>query len=103
MRIIGFSQGGYLAPFIAHQLAQVHQVIGIGCEYLTEEFPKGISFRIDGIQAEDDEITPLETARKSHSNLKKLGIQGEFYTFPRAGHKIDDTISSKVKELIKIN
>ena len=37
VRLIGFSQGGYLAPFVARALPQAKQVIGIGCEFLADE------------------------------------------------------------------
>src|ERR1700733_6059654 len=35
-RIIGYSQGGYLSPFVARELKGVHQVIGLSCQFLDE-------------------------------------------------------------------
>ncbi len=100
-QIIGFSQGGFFAPILGQRLGTVTQVIGIGCEYLTDEFPSEIKFRIDAIHGKKDEVTSADKAHQSHNKLKDLGIPGDFYLLPESGHRIDQEISTKIQELLR--
>lgn len=99
-RLIGFSQGGYLAPIVACDLEHVKQVIGIGCEYLLDEFPGQITFRIDGIHGSEDEINALAPSRETFDRLKGAGIRGEFHVLEGIRHKVTPEVQAKVKELI---
>jgi predicted esterase len=100
--IIGFSQGGYLAPIAGQKLGRVEQVIGIGCEYLTEEFPPGIQFPIDAIHGGKDEIVSPESAQVSHARLKEAGISGTFHLLPETPHAIDSAVLALIPKLIRI-
>lgn len=91
-RIIGFSQGGYLAPFAALALKNITQVVGIGCEYLTAELPASLPFRVDAIHGEQDDVVPFELGKTSHAELCRKAGFGEFHSVPQSGHKIDESI-----------
>ena len=43
--IIGYSQGGYLAPFVGLKCPNTSAVIGINCNYKTEFFNQKINFK----------------------------------------------------------
>jgi predicted esterase len=87
-RIIGFSQGGYVAPFVGLKLPYVEQVIGINCRFKDEELGRSeISFRIDAVNSENDSIVDCAKARASHQKLIELGSTGTFTILPGATHE----------------
>ncbi len=98
--IIGFSQGGYLAPIAAHRMGKVRKIIGIGCEYLTDEFPGGLSCQIDGIHGEVDDVVSMADAQTSHGRIKNLGLEGVFYILPGVGHRITSEVQEKLRTLL---
>jgi predicted esterase len=100
--IIGYSQGGYLAPFVAQELKNVVQVVGVGCEFLADELKENLSFRIDGIHGENDEVVSHDGAKKSHEKLIAQGARGNFITVKGNGHKISDEITVAVKNKIQL-
>ncbi|CAM6053774.1 unnamed protein product [Sphagnum tenellum] len=100
-RIIGFSQGGYLAPFVAHRLKNVRQVIGVGCDYLIDELPPGIEYRWDGIHGKRDEIVDWKKSQLSHSRLSELGIEGKFYTLEEVGHDLSPPVVETLAQVLR--
>jgi predicted esterase len=101
--VIGFSQGGYLAPFAAHCLTNVGKVIGIGCEYLVDEWPRGIKFEIHGIHGANDDVVTAEEARRSFDRIRELQIKGTFQLLSESEHRIDLPVIDAVKGLFKNN
>lgn len=100
-RIVGFSQGGYLAPFVAHDLGGAKQVIGIGCEYLIDEWPQPIDFRIDGIHGAEDEINQIDSSRASFEKAKaSSGAPGDFHVIAGTKHKVTSEVRDKVSQLL---
>ena len=100
--LIGFSQGGYLAPFIAQAMPQVDHVIGIGCEFLTEEMRPEIGFRMDAVHGARDEVVSAEEARLQRQKLDDRGVPGGFYLLPEGTHRVDRAILEQVASLIRI-
>jgi len=98
--IIGFSQGGYLAPFVAQEVPKVDHIIGIACQFLNEELELNAQIRMDQIHgANDDTVDPLR-ARKSHDALTKSGIKGEFYLLPGVGHRFSHEVQTRLTSLL---
>jgi predicted esterase len=98
--IIGFSQGGYLATYIAERLSNVRQVIAIGCEFLPDELKGSVPFRLDGIYGEKDHILSPTKARESHQAILGKTQGGDLFSVPGLGHEIDDRVASRVAELV---
>jgi predicted esterase len=101
-RIIGFSQGGYLALILGSELDHTRQVIGIACEYLFEELVKPVLFRVDAIHGDLDSVVSLEGAKTSHVNLKKLGVKGDFHTIPNLDHRISNEVKDSLSKLVTL-
>jgi predicted esterase len=99
-RIIGFSQGGYLAPFVGHAMKNVKQVIGIGSSYLVDELPGPLPFRWDGIHGGQDEVVGCEGARRAHSKLASMGIAGDFHVLNEIGHELNEEVATKLKAVL---
>ena len=100
--VIGFSQGGWLAPVLAYHLKCVKQVIGIGCEYARERTPPPVSFRIDGVHGDRDGVVPVEGARVSHQRLLATGVHGRFIEIPGSGHAFEPGVIAAVQELLAL-
>jgi predicted esterase len=97
--ILGFSQGGFLAPLVAASLPSCKQVIGIASEFLVDEIPLPIPYRMDQIHGDLDDTVLLDKAARSFAQLKERGVVGEFRTIPGLGHKIDGQVRAIVREL----
>lgn len=98
--VIGFSQGGYLAPIFAKSHPEVDHVIGIGCEFLKDEIADPIHFRMDGLHGAEDQVVDGLNSRKSHAALAKRGVSGTFQLLAGEGHKISPAITERVRELL---
>lgn len=98
--LIGFSQGGYLAPFAASELRGVTQVVGIACRFLVEELPGTPAFRVDAIHGTEDEITPCLPSRECHMALVRSGVQGKFIELPGVAHRITPEVVDALKTLL---
>lgn len=100
MTVIGFSQGGYLAPFLAQALSNVDHVVGIGCQFLVEELSLPVRFRLDAIHGERDERVSPELAKAYHKRLVEAGTRGEFVLVPEAGHGVNASVLNELWRLL---
>jgi predicted esterase len=100
LRIIGFSQGGYLAPFVGLEQPQTRQVIGISSRFLEDEFPSLPHFRMDAVHGEVDEVIECKPAEESHRRLLQKGVQGKFIVVPNVPHRLTFEVRKKVRELL---
>src|SRR6185437_10372783 len=103
LRIVGFSQGGYLAPFLAERVPQARQVIGIHSTYLYEELGSTLSFRTDNIVGERDPIVEPEISRRSHAEVVRRSKGGEFICLPGIGHELGADAVRRTAELLQRN
>jgi predicted esterase len=98
--VIGFSQGGYLAHYVAKRLSRVEHVVAIGCEFLPEDVGGEVSFRIDGIYGEKDHILDPAKATETHQRLLERAPGGELFAVPGLGHELDDRVAARVGQLV---
>jgi predicted esterase len=101
LRIIGFSQGGYLAPFLGQRLSQTKHVIALHSTYLYEELGPRLEFRADNVVGADDAIVDPAGSERSFSEIFPRALSGEFYRVPGGVHRIDEQVRAKVGELIR--
>lgn len=100
-RLIGYSQGGYLAPIAATRLRDVKQVIGISAEYLNEEIQLPAHYRLDGIHGELDEVVPIREGIESHqTTIQNHRLVGEFEKISGMGHKIDASAKAALRKIL---
>lgn len=97
--LIGYSQGGYLSPFVGLQLKKVKRVIGINCSFREEMFPRLPDFPLDQLQGDRDTVIDINLAHSRFENLKKKGLkEGEFVWVPDIDHKLTPELAQKVVE-----
>ncbi len=99
--IIGFSQGGYLAPVVAKELP-VDFIISVSADYLPKYYSKDSKFKLHAIHGAKDEVTPLETSKKNLETLKRdFGIDADFHELPNTRHEVDDEAVRVIAQILK--
>ncbi len=103
VRVLGYSQGGYLAPFVAEALTNIVQVIGINCRFRDEVLTKPLPFRLDQVHGEKDVLVDPARSMQSHCQILKHGNRGVFHPVAEAGHGISTHIGEAVAALCRIS
>jgi predicted esterase len=98
--LIGFSQGGYLAPFAARELAGVARVIGVAAQFLDEELTGRLGFRCDAVHGLDDDVVAPAGAEAAIRRLAARGEQAEWHPVPGAGHRFTPGMVERVAGLV---
>jgi len=100
-RILGYSQGGYLAPFLGERLPQTKQVIGVNCRFRSEALNGPLPFKLDAIHGKKDVLVDPERAVKCHEELITQGCRGEFHLLEESGHGISAEVRSTLTTLLQ--
>lgn len=95
----GFSQGGYLAPYIANHTQNVRSIIGLGCGFNAEAYDLLNPVEVHAIHGSKDERINLPQSRSEHAALKARGFGGEFHTIANLDHRVDIKVEPLVREL----
>ncbi|MGE3608736.1 MAG: alpha/beta hydrolase [Bacteriovoracaceae bacterium] len=98
--IIGFSQGGYLAPLVGLEIPETRLVIGIGCEFRSSLIESKFTFPLEGIHGKQDSIIQFEWAENEIKKLQQRGINSNL-SLVDAGHEINKNAGEKVKEILE--
>jgi len=98
--IAGFSQGGYLAPFLAKAIPQTTQVIGLSCRFRSEKLTEQLNFRLHAIHGEKDGSVDIERAQACFDEIIGHGNQGSFNRIAGLGHEVNDSAITLVSRLL---
>jgi len=98
--IIGFSQGGYLAPVLAKEITNVEKVIGIGCEFRPIFFDYKMNYKLYALHGAEDDIIPSNMAKRCLNELAKKNIQVTWRELPETKHEINKIVSTAVREIL---
>lgn len=103
--IVGFSQGGFLAPYLAQHLKNVISVVGIGTHFLPDYFlPLKQRFKtrptVHAIHGANDEVFPLEKTRAAHQAVLQLGFQGAFAAIEGGTHSVNNDMGKALQQLL---
>lgn len=100
LTIIGFSQGGYLAPVIAKEIPVKH-IISVSADYLARYYSKKDKFKLDAIHGTKDEVLPIEVSKNNLEALKQeFGIDATFHELPNTRHEVDEEAIKVIAKLI---
>jgi len=100
--IVGFSQGGYFAPFAARGLKKVIKIIGVGSGYRVADYAETGIDDVDAIHGDRDDIVSYEHALKSFEALRPQLKAGEFLTISGLKHGIDDRTQKLIQTRIAL-
>lgn len=93
--IIGYSQGGFLAPKVAEVTPNVDSVLGLACIFRNERFKIKENIKYSQIHGEADLVVPLDQALAEWDLMEQ---KHDFTILKDTGHRIDqDFLSSIVK------
>lgn len=101
LTIIGFSQGGYLAPVVGKELARTKLVVGIGCEFRHNLIDGPLHFRLEALHGKEDEIVPFQGALEELEQLKSKHIESGWHLIEDTGHEITRQVGQKVREILE--
>lgn len=101
LRIIGHSQGGYLAPFVALKLKNCTDIIGLGCKFKANLFPtQKLHFALHALHGEEDRIVDMQGAKQFHEDILAKGNKGKFISVARAGHGLEESLLNELAKLL---
>lgn len=98
--IIGFSQGGYLAPLAGNEIQETKLIIGLACEFRTTLISRAPSFPLVAIHGSEDEIVTLESAKREISLLSDINVPVELHVVP-GKHEINSEMGNLVKTILE--
>lgn len=98
--LFGFSQGGYLAPFLA-QHVKVKAIIAAGSGYPIERYEGLEKIFVFGLHGAKDERIPVDASQAAHAQLMDLGFKGEFVILPDLTHRVEPVLDSYVRKFTK--
>ena len=101
LTIIGFSQGGYLAPLVGMDHQNTKLVLGLGCEFRETLIKEKISFPLVGIHGEDDDIISPESSFASFEKVKHFSPHAEWLRVPNTKHEINAIMGEKVSNILE--
>lgn len=95
--VLGYSQGGYLAPFVGEKIQNLEMVISINASFRYEFMEEKRDFPIHAINGKVDDIVEPLLAKQRHEKLIKMGHRGNFHLVDDSAHRIDDNIKAVLK------
>ncbi len=98
--VIGYSQGGYLAPKIAEIVPAVDTVIGLACAFRSSRFKQRQNVIYNQINSQDDLIVDYDGAKLEFQSLRDHGNVGQFISLSETGHRLDHLYLDELKSLI---
>jgi predicted esterase len=98
--VIGYSQGGYLAPKIAEIIPAVDTVIGLACCFRNNRFEFRQNVILNQINSMHDLVVDYEGAKAEFTTLRERGNLGQFITLENVGHRLDENYIKELKLLI---
>lgn len=101
MWIVGFSQGGFLMPWLARRLSNLKGLVGIGCDYLAESYQGLSPIPVYAIHGTDDDVISLDSSRKNWQQLKALKFPGEFMEIPSGTHRLEEPYRKALSQILK--
>lgn len=99
--IIGFSQGGYIAPGIAFEVPETQLVVGIGCEFRPHFFPTLPHFKLLSVHGLDDKIIPATHAEENNQLLKARGIEVAWVPLQNTAHEINSAVGEVIRAALE--
>lgn len=97
--LFGFSQGGFLCPYVAAQLNQVKGIIGLGCDYAVDVYAECAPTEVHAIHGQKDERIPFGPAQVSFQKVLAAGHHGQFHLLPELTHKVEGSLEPLVRRL----
>lgn len=101
VNIIGFSQGGYLAPLVGREIKETKLIMGLACEFRTTLIHEQPPFKLIAIHGEKDEVITLQSALTEKNLLQQKGINFDLITVKNTAHEISSEMITMIKNELR--
>ena len=98
--ILGFSQGGFFAPFLVRAGLNAKRIISVGAAYRPEAYQDLAPVEVHALHGEKDTIVPFETAKSSFKLIQEMGYGKQFYSLPDVAHTVDPSGRDLIREIL---
>lgn len=98
--LVGFSQGGYLTPFIASNFKRTKKCILICARIRTEILKSQYPFQVDSIHGAKDILVNIDRSKKCYQEFISNGNVGSFYEIEDLDHDINKEVQKCFQSLI---
>ena len=99
--VIGYSQGGYLAPRVANYCPEVDQIISIASVFRPDRFKINPKVSYVQINSKNDVVVNSSEAFSEGEKMKSLGAMYDLTLLENPGHRIDSEYKSVLKSKLK--
>jgi predicted esterase len=99
--IIGFSQGGYLAPLAGLEIPETRLALGLACEFRANLLSRPPPFPLVAVHGERDEVVTVDGCRGEIAALAGRGIGVELHVVPETGHEISTAMARVVGKILE--
>ena len=94
--VIGYSQGGYIAPKVAELNDNIKRVIGLACIFRNDRF-KERDIEYHQIHSKTDIVVSFED---SYAEFEQLKHNGQYIQLDNEGHKLNTTYFRALKTIL---
>jgi predicted esterase len=101
--VVGFSQGGFLAPRLVPALKNIERIICVGSRYRADAYSDWRGVRVDAVHGASDEVINPGEAQSDFEALDLNKYGGSFHVIENMTHRITETCGKKVLELLTDN
>ncbi len=100
--VVGYSQGGYLAPILASHCSIVSETISLNANTRVDKLGPEKNFKHTSIHNEGDPTVECENSYKSYEALKEIISEAEYFKLPVNTHEITQESISIINDLLEI-
>lgn len=101
LTIIGFSQGGYLAPLVGIDHPQTELVIGLACEFRDTLIKENMDFTLWGLHGAEDEIVTSDSSLNNFNKINQFSTHSHWESIPETKHEINPALGQRVQSILE--
>lgn len=95
--VFGFSQGGWLAPFVAQHLTEVRGLMALGAGIREEYYPHpSVGWPVDFMHGTEDQVVDRQMAQTQHARLLARGYRGRYELIEGLDHRGREDVGQKL-------
>lgn len=97
--IIGYSQGGYLAPFVAQKIPQTQYIIGLACVFKENLLSDKITTPFTLVHGRQDNMVSYSGSYSNYEIISQYNHKCDFITLENTDHFYNDSFAKAVTKI----
>ena len=98
--IIGYSQGGYLAPFVAQKSPQVKYIIGLACVFKQDLLAEKLTIPFTLVHGRQDSMVSYNGSFSNFEIISKYNKNCYFRSLENTDHYYNDCFADAVSKIL---